>query len=407
LIKAFFENDTFRSGKDFALNACVGQNGLNNIVSYELGYDKALKAVVADTLTNHTNVDLTIYPILFLARHRIELFLKRLIRPLEEMNVCLCTGTPTKAQTKVHDLKELFEYIAALSVGDRRIAELIDRLMPYVVDYYDIDLTGETFRYPEDFSGKHHLDDFSIINVSIFYERYSAMSAIMEDIGHVVDFLEEEYQQGSYLKSLPRSAIAEIAALLPNRDQWSDPSFDIVKSQIKATYKIGSKLLTEVLNFVQSHITFSGMIGIDNAVSETNSGDFGRLILILKEFRSEVQPETDRPFRGVVTLLGLDRLIPKKKAKVYTNYLEIKHKYQRRIQDEIPELTIISALSFQEVGYHRLYPEQYSKNVAYFRKSDLTWLIFDVLLNSLAVTEQISRGLRICGQSTLLRSATF
>lgn len=78
--RPIYQNSTFRLGKNIHLNACVGYNGFPNIHTYQLGYYKATIALIESANKNSYDADALVYPIVFSARHAIELFLKKQLR---------------------------------------------------------------------------------------------------------------------------------------------------------------------------------------------------------------------------------------------------------------------------------------------------------------------------------------
>lgn len=154
-------NKTFRGEThNTSFNACVGENGWNDTYTYADGYLEAADHLLEE-LHNKSmmgSVDIWVYPILFSARHGLELVLKAVmnkassIRP--EIKIDL---------TKVyitHDLAVLWEELKdKLAKIDRRFIEYINKLDEHVNDYAEIDPTGQVFRYPDDRDTKtQHLD---------------------------------------------------------------------------------------------------------------------------------------------------------------------------------------------------------------------------------------------------------
>lgn len=74
---------------DFLYNACVGNNGWISINTYISGYQAATLVMLESALESIStrknvpdnaemwNIDIAIYPILFSARHYVELYLKQ------------------------------------------------------------------------------------------------------------------------------------------------------------------------------------------------------------------------------------------------------------------------------------------------------------------------------------------
>ena len=98
----------FRVGRDYDMNACVGNNGFPNIHTYQLGYHQAVISLI-DTAKQHTyNSDSLIYPILFFARHAIELFLKKQIYILSDVKAITLNRDSEKMLLNEHRLENLW-----------------------------------------------------------------------------------------------------------------------------------------------------------------------------------------------------------------------------------------------------------------------------------------------------------
>ncbi|STZ09659.1 Uncharacterised protein [Moraxella caprae] len=260
--------------EDFNINynACVGDNGFVSINTYIEGYQSAvlvmLESVLATFETNEHipenvsfwNVDTAIYPILFSARHFVELYLKQKIHAINYLKI---KDNIENKITKTHDIKKLWELFKKIvnDTFDDRIDYFIPFIEPYVNDFSKIDLTGETFRYPynEDYSQKH-LTNYSVIGLYNFYEKFNELSEVFLNFTNVMDILIDEYRVRTYTKHLSRKDIEIIAKKLPVRSQWNDLSFDCIKNSIKNEYKIGSKELSDVIKIIDNHIEFKTYI---------------------------------------------------------------------------------------------------------------------------------------------------
>ena len=212
-IKNYKGNETFKVGRNQDLNACVGNNGFNDIGTYEYGYDKAVNILVDAAKNDHGIVDPIIYPLIFSARHRIELFLKKSIYALEEIYKTISRKIVYLNYLPTHDIKRLWEHLKTLCEIDCRYKDVVLELSSLIEDYYIIDLTGETFRYPYDKNDVHHLDDFSCINIGIFKRQYDKASELMDNITYINNALLEEYKTGTFIDGLSRVQLEEISKI--------------------------------------------------------------------------------------------------------------------------------------------------------------------------------------------------
>ena len=74
-------NKTFHA-KRIDFNACVGNNGEIDFETYALGYLDSVKAIMVATLRHETVIDTIIFPLVYSARHYIELILKHQLQHL-------------------------------------------------------------------------------------------------------------------------------------------------------------------------------------------------------------------------------------------------------------------------------------------------------------------------------------
>lgn len=127
-------------------NATIGQNDEDYQYSYEEGYYKAFKSVIA---SSPIDSDSFLMPALFLARHYIEICLKD-----EIINVSIAIGAPfTIGKTNNHKLKQLgITFKKLLDDNELNILKpeffeiiyLIDELTPHSDEYrYEFDKKGE------------------------------------------------------------------------------------------------------------------------------------------------------------------------------------------------------------------------------------------------------------------------
>ena len=412
-------NKTFGYGIPESFNACVGQNGYINIYDYQFGYQTAVKLLIDSIKKDSGLVDPLIYPLLFSARHCIELFLKRSIHLLEGINKMINENILFKNHLLIHDISVLWNYFKSLSTFDKRISEQVNLLDEYVCDYYDVDLTGETFRYPFDTNNRHHLDDFSVINVLKFEKRYYEMIEIIEIINSLLDFLYIEYNTGTFSSGLSRSEIEQISKKLPQKTEWMHESFDDISNKIKNEYNITSnKKYSKILNLIKNHKEFSFNIGIINVSTKLTKDDYdfykkeyinsrdGKppqgiketdLNKIMKSYKRSIYRGKIKKIFNKVTVLFFGKSIKYKKP-----YLERKNEFIDIIMNKLSLESIASLCAFYDIGRDKLYSETYEKAYNYYSSKEKYDLIFTHLSDGYKRIEDIEKGIKKCGQIHLL-----
>lgn len=257
---------------DFLYNACVGNNGWISINTYISGYQAATLVMLESALESIStrknvpdnaemwNIDTAIYPILFSARHYVELYLKQKIYAI---NYFKLKEKIEEKLIRTHDIKRLWDIFIDIfdKTYDFRIKEFIDFISPYIEDFSEIDPTGEVFRYPynNDYT-KKHLEERTVIGLANFYEKFKDLTEKMTAFTYYMDFLIDEYKTGTYTKKLNREDIEKIAKELPVFNEWNSESFKLVKESIKDKFNIGSKELSNVIDIIKNHIEFKRYI---------------------------------------------------------------------------------------------------------------------------------------------------
>lgn len=369
------DNNTFRPGNNFHYNACVGKNGFNDISSYEDGYHDAVNILFEQLIKERKyHVDTLVYPILFSARHRIELFFKKFVDRLEKLNALKDRKYNRIPRKNIHDLRILWEYVEELSQVDKRYSEDIIDLNDFIKDYFDIDLTGETFRYPFNNNNQQHLEDRSRINLLVFKEQYDSMSQLINYIDKYSYEMIEEYYQKTYVGELSRYEIKDISIKLPDHSKWNTAIFKDTINHLREEYGISQRKLSQTIDVIKNHREFSRNIGLSVKVTEINRKTYQKV----KQVRSEImQKDIDTYPETVGTLIGyLDDILNKESCAVLR--------------------------TFDEIGYHTLYSEEYDRHVEYYLSfPQYIYELTDIILKNNAI-DNIEAGMRICGQDHLL-----
>jgi hypothetical protein len=406
-------NKTFGNDVNLIYNACVGKNGKAKIPDYQLGYQLAVNIMINFIKQDSGYIDPLIYPLLFSARHSIELFMKEIIRHLEIINKMINKKTKYKNHLLIHDISILWDHLKKVASFDKRIKEPINTLDEYITDYFDIDLTGETFRYPFDTKNKHHLDDFYVINVLRFEKRFKEMCPIIENVYYLVDSLTTEYDAGTFICGLSRYEIEEISKKLPKKDNWTEPIFDIISAQIKHEYNIPSnKAYSKILDLIKKHKEFSNNIGLINVSTVLTKDEY---YFYKMEYLNSHFAEKPR----VIQANELKKLL-KFKNKKFSNFLfkinkknnitkanqkpflERKNDFVNSIINKLSLESIAALCSFYDIGHDNIYSELYEKAFAFYLKGNKRDLVFDKLADGYERVDDIEKGIKKCGRVHLL-----
>lgn len=333
------------------LNACVGNNGWTGMKTYVEGYQAAtiamLESVINKTQLKGSNIilwteDTAVYPILFTARHSLELFLKDQILNINHLK----ENTPPiqKQQIITHNIKELWDLLKdqILLVNDTRINPIIEKLEETIIEYSHIDHNGECFRYPDSNDDQKHLEELSTINLYDFYQKYLALANEMQEFDFIIDYLSNEYGVSTYTKKLSRKDILDISKSLPPKHAWSNMDFKSVKEELKKKYRISSNELATAIDMIKVHYEFNLNIQPNNYMLDI---DKDLLIKYCNGLLGEHELE-QVDFEVLVTL----RALIETKNRGYPFFSEWIKSYQKEYKELDPahEITYIS-LNFKKV----------------------------------------------------------
>ena len=272
------------------LNSPVGTNGIQDIRRYANGYAKATITLLdyAAQSNDISIVDMLVYPILFCARHALELYLKDAILHLTKVrNINKIDLTEIE---HIHDIDKIwrkFKNIATTT--DRRYLSIIDKLSEYIDDFAQVDPTGQVFRYPKDNQNILHLQGVPFINLNKFGQRFGSLSEILTELNTLGRELVEEYSLGTYTKYLSRHDLEIIAKRLPPREVWGNCEFDIIKQSIIQEYQLSSRAFSDALNVIQKHRAFASEIGMELPLKYATTSTFITFLQIV----DKLYPQSD------------------------------------------------------------------------------------------------------------------
>lgn len=245
------------------VTACVGINGGTNDNYIRTGFHEAVKGIV-ERIKEIKYEDVLVYPLIFCARHSIELGLKMILRDIimiyaikGEKVVRKVSIDSILKKAHTHDIRLLNEQILEYISVDERLEKRYQPIIEYLDDY-NIDPEGDAFRYTTNISDIPHMESKNITHISldVFTENYYSLYEMIDDFSQVVSSIIDEYKQGIFTKKLSRTQIDEISSLIGNINNWKTS-----KDEIKKKYNIGSKELTDAVNMIKSHREFSMNIG--------------------------------------------------------------------------------------------------------------------------------------------------
>lgn len=241
------------------LNALVGNDYFasdNYIDGYMKASELMLKAMVQDD--RMYEADTIIFPILYSARHAIELSMKRIIEQLAR-----CKKTTIKTPVHGHDIAKLSLMFSGINIGDRASSELRAKLNGYVQTLAALDPDGQGFRYAQRANGNAMMEGQIIIglpHVGVFIEE---LNNILHDLRRRIDRFAEEFATKTFTNELSRSDLEEISYKLPPLDTWGQIDFGELSEAICNEYGLSEAALLRGLDQIKGHREFGGHIGVE------------------------------------------------------------------------------------------------------------------------------------------------
>jgi hypothetical protein len=246
----------FSLPKSAEWNACVGEQGAEE--NYVDGYIQAALELTSAVLQKrqHGKRDTLVLPILYNARHGVELAFKFAIGELHKM------GVIAQSPPRDHNISGAYELLAKARLGDEALRGYVDSLAPYIESLSSIDDDGQMLRYSETQDGQKSMADHPLVNIAVVHGSLEKLSKVLFALKERTADLGQERNTGTHLGDCSRSDLFEIARMLPPRDKWKEASLDAAKAKVKARFAIGSAALTEALNTIQAHREMGAAIGL-------------------------------------------------------------------------------------------------------------------------------------------------
>lgn len=375
-------NGTFNTGSDHSMNACVGNNGWQSLESYSFGYDEAVKILYDSVKLYRSSIDTIVHPMMFSARHRIELFLKAAIKSIGEMRVELTLSD--EKIIKTHDLNKLWDIFKDKAKScDRRFIAFIDECDQIVKEFAEIDPTAETFRYPYSQDNLKHLSDTPIINLDTFFIRYSFVSERMHDMHFQFEAMIREYETKTFTSKLSRTDLCKIAIELPDRDNWGNEKFLEIKAKLTNDYELSGRNFSEALDVIQANRQLSSYIGKEIPLSEISENKIILALEIVRELDS-IKLDSDKT-----------RIFPSEDVVV------CRQRILSKLDSEFTHEEVASLYTLLELGSLPYYCESYDYLYDKYSNEDKSYMVQLIASNQM-LGRYFKRAAEILGLSSLV-----
>ena len=379
----------FEFQEDDSIIACVGDNGGTYNMDIKNGFQRTVEILI-DILNRENEVeDILVYPIVYNARHSIELSLKIIIEQLWEIQnqkgikkskeVIL----HEKKEIHTHNIKTLYATIEKLGEIDRRIPNYYKKIEDLIKIYY-FDTEGDAFKYESDRAYHPHMiqNGISHICLNTLGKQFKIVMKMFDDMIHFLDKCIREYNLHTFTKNLSRRDIEDISKLIPERTKWGENSFDEIKAEIREKYNISNSELSQALTIIQNHKQFCTNIGCEIPYREIKEDELKEYAMLVYESSIEDKVSEDRREMLLDNLLKIQR-----EEKIWSKY-----------QKTISTSTLNLLLTFAEMSETYNEVENIEKIFTYITESnyDVTYMIKK--LKREAICKNVLTGMRKCGQ---------
>ncbi len=253
----FAHDPFFKRGPDRHWNACIGSQGDEH--NYVIGYMQAATELANVVLDKQLfgKIDTLVLPILYNARHAIELVLKFSARRLVE------AGVVKGAVRFDHNVQSLWRMLDEAQLGDRMLVQCITALTPFIDSVAAIDRDGQELRYHRNNLDDPSLAKYSIASLEIIRDSLDQLAKIIDELQwRTVEFLRER-NTGTFTTRCSRLDLFEIAAMLPPLARWNEPVFDDAREKIRAEFNLTSNAFSKALGVIKAHREMRSHLGAE------------------------------------------------------------------------------------------------------------------------------------------------
>ena len=201
------------------------------------GYIEASVTLVTTVIDQrrYEGRDTLVMPVLFAARHALELALKFTIKRLWTMEVM---KSPPDLD---HNILGHWRKLDEAAIEDQETRDLFAAIYPYVTSLNRVDDDGQGFRYAETTSAQPSLPNLERVDLARVRAELETMHRLINRLIDRILCFEEERRTKTYTRECSRRDLREIASMLPKHEDWSKPQFLKAREEVMAKYGIPSR----------------------------------------------------------------------------------------------------------------------------------------------------------------------
>ncbi|RWA81325.1 MAG: DUF3775 domain-containing protein [Mesorhizobium sp.] len=266
----------FQLSEDSDWNACIGPQGSEE--NYADGYIEAAIELVSAVIEKsmYERRDTLILPILYTARHSIELALKLAIGELVKMRII------DQLHAKNHDILSHWQLLDRTVLGDATVRRIVTEIEPFIRSLSQVDDDGQGLRYHEKQDGQRSLADKPLANLLVVRASLDKLADLLKQLKFRVFDLTYERSTGSYTRDCSRRDLFEIAKMLPQIGQWNSEQFDVAKRAVCEQFGIGSRKFSDALNVIKVNREMKVLLGEETALSHLSDDS---VLFVVEQWR--------------------------------------------------------------------------------------------------------------------------
>ncbi len=254
--------DIFTPTHSSLYNACVGNNSLHNLHTYAEGYLQAAKILLSQIFEKQLlyERDTLVHPILYSARHAIELSIKHVLTKLNE-----CDIKTDEKQLHGHSLKELWHLFEIQTQFDRRLKIIVENVKPIVKQFDEADPDAQDFRYPKNVEGVQTLEGKFIVDLITVGKLVYYLDEKILKLFELIRIIVDERNLNAFTKEMNRDELRQLSIELPSYKTWAkSEDFEKVKQLWRKNLGLSNNAFSRAVNFIKNHREFAGNIGIEH-----------------------------------------------------------------------------------------------------------------------------------------------
>jgi hypothetical protein len=338
----------FEEIHDGQWNALVGRQG--DELNYVDGYIQAALELATAILDKrlYGRRDTLILPILYNARHAVELALKFCINRLHQ------AGALAQPHPVNHDIKSHWKHVHDANVGDLAVRNLVAAFRPYVDSLASIDEDGQELRYAVARDGVISLSRHATVNIKHVREGLTRLSATITALVDRLIDMDEERLTKTFTRECSRRDLIAIAQIMGPRSSWRDDRFTVKKAEVCARYTLTNGKFSRAIDAIVGSRELGVLVGIEKELTHLSDDKAVAAISVWKV--RNTTPRRHGASRGIVSITdAIERIESEQRAAADLN---------RQIIEllSIEELADLAALF--DLGRLRRFGEHYEDTVA-------------------------------------------